>query len=80
MPSRKPRFAIGLEWTRALLHAATAARPEEAFGLKLENCDWKEGQINIRRGWKARARLSRCTALAESLQEWRKKLGFENSS
>lgn len=40
-----------LEWTLALLHAATALRPEEAFGLKWINIDWSKNQINIRRGW-----------------------------
>ena len=40
-----------LEWTLALLHAVTALRPEESFGLKWEDCDWKKGQINIRRAW-----------------------------
>jgi hypothetical protein len=40
-----------LEWTLALLHGATALRPEEAFGLKWLDIDWQKGQINIRRGW-----------------------------
>lgn len=40
-----------LEWTLALLHAATAIRPEETFGLKWLDIDWQKGQINIRRGW-----------------------------
>ena len=40
-----------LEWTLALLHAATALRPEEAFGLKCGDLDWPNGQIHIRRGW-----------------------------
>ena len=40
-----------LEWTLALLHAATGLRPEEAFGLKWQDIDWKKSQINIRRGW-----------------------------
>src|SRR5450759_1793022 len=29
-----------LEWTLALVHAATALRPEEAFGLKWMDMDW----------------------------------------
>lgn len=40
-----------LEWTLALLHASTALRPEEAFGLKWRDIDWLKGQINICRGW-----------------------------
>lgn len=40
-----------LEWTLAVLHAATGLRPEEAFGLKWGDLDWDKGQINIRRGW-----------------------------
>ena len=39
------------EWTLALLHAATALRPEESFGLKWEDLDWKRNLIHIRRGW-----------------------------
>ena len=31
-----------LEWTLALLHAATALRPEEAFGLKWGDIDWEK--------------------------------------
>ena len=40
-----------LEWMLALLHAATALRPEEAFGLRWLDLDWQKGQIDIRRGW-----------------------------
>jgi integrase len=38
-----------LEWTLALLHAATALRPEETFGLKWGDIDWKKNLVNIRR-------------------------------
>ena len=38
-----------LEWTAALLHAATALRPEEAFGLKWADLEWMKGRIHIRR-------------------------------
>lgn len=40
-----------MEWTLALLHASTALRPEEAFGLKWSDVDWLNGQININRAW-----------------------------
>ncbi len=40
-----------LEWTLALVHASTALRPEEAFGLKWRDIDWLNGQIKICRGW-----------------------------
>lgn len=38
-----------LEWNLALLHAATALRPEECFGLQWR--DWDKRLIHIRRGW-----------------------------
>jgi len=40
-----------MEWTLAVLHASTALRPEESFGLKWSDVDWEKGQIHIRRGW-----------------------------
>lgn len=72
-----------LEWTLALLHAATAMRPEEAFGLKWSDIDWQRGQINIRRGWskgketagKTKASMTGVAmheALADALQVWRR--------
>jgi integrase len=39
-----------LEWTLALVHVATALRPEETFGLKWSDIDWN-GQIRIRCCW-----------------------------
>jgi integrase len=39
------------EWMIALLHAATALRPEETFSLQWQDMDWKNGQINIQRAW-----------------------------
>ena len=71
-----------LEWTLALLHAATALRPEEAFGLKWGDLDWTNGQILIRRGWskgketpgKNKGSMTQVVmhpALAEALQMWR---------
>ena len=71
-----------LEWMLALLHAATALRPEETFGLKWQDLDWQKAQINIRRGWskgketpgKNEGRMTQVVmhpALAEALQAWR---------
>jgi integrase len=71
-----------LEWTLALVHAATAPRPEETFGLKWMDVDWQNDQINIRRGWskgretpgKNKARMTQLVmhpALAQVIQAWR---------
>lgn len=71
-----------LEWTLALVHAATGLRPEEAFGLKWEDIDWQKGQIQIRRGWSKGKETPGKTlgsmtevvmhlALAQALQAWR---------
>lgn len=40
-----------IEWTLVLLHACTALRPSEAFGLKWRDLDFKRNQINLRRGF-----------------------------
>jgi integrase len=40
-----------MEWTLALVHSATALRPEEAFGLKWEDVGWAKNRIHVRRGW-----------------------------
>jgi integrase len=80
-----------LEWTLALLHAATALRPEEAFGLKWTDIDWKKGLINIRRGWskgkvtegKNRISMTQVAmhpALAEALQQWRRETVYARDS
>jgi integrase len=80
-----------LEWTLALLHAATALRPEEAFGLKWTDIDWKKNQIDIRRGWskgkrqRARTGISMTQvamhpALAEALQNWRRQTVYGRDS
>lgn len=72
-----------LEWTLALLHAATALRPEEAFGLKWSDVDWLNGQININRAWskgkvtpgKTTGSMTRVVmhpALADALASWRR--------
>ena len=72
-----------LEWTLALLHAATALRPEEAFGLKWSDIDWQKGQINIRRGWSkgketagknegSMTQVAMHFVLSDALQAWRR--------
>jgi integrase len=72
-----------LEWTLALVHAATALRPEETFGLKWSDVDWRNGQININRAWsKGKATLGKTagsmsqvvmhSALADALASWRR--------
>ncbi len=80
-----------LEWALALLHAATALRPEEAFGLKWTDVDWKKNLINIRRGWskgketagKNRISMTQVAmhpALAEALQQWRRETVYGRDS
>ena len=80
-----------LEWTLALVHAATALRPEEAFGLKWEDVDWAKGQINIRRGWSkgketpgkndgSMTQVVMHPALAEALQAWRRESVYHRDS
>jgi len=72
-----------LEWMLALLHAATALRPEETFGLRWSDVDWERGQINIRRGWSkgketpgknegSMTQVVMHPVLAQCLQDWRK--------
>jgi integrase len=72
-----------LEWTLALLHAATGLRPEEAFGLQWWDIDWQKGQINIRRGWSkgketagknevSMTQVAMHPALSDALQFWRR--------
>jgi integrase len=79
--------ATRLEWTAALLHAATALRPEESFGLKWEDVDWLKGQINIRRGWskgketagKNAGSMSQVVmhpVLAQCLLDWRRESAY----
>lgn len=76
-----------LEWTLALLHAATALRPEECFGLKWQDFDWQKGQIDIRRGWskgketagknrKSMTQVVMHRALAEALLVWRRETPY----
>ena len=80
-----------LEWTLALLHAATALRPEEAFGLKWGDIDWKKGQINIRRGWSkgqetagknegSMTQVALHPALSQALKAWRRESLYHRDS
>jgi len=80
-----------LEWTLALLHAATAQRPEEAFGLKWGDIDWQKGQINIRRGWSkgketagknegSMTQVAMHPALSQALKAWRRESRYNHDS
>jgi integrase len=72
-----------LEWTLALVHAATALRPEECFALQWRDIDPTNNQILVQRAWsKGRATEGKTKgsmkpvamhpALYEFLNEWRK--------
>jgi integrase len=78
---------IRLEWMLSLLHAATALRPEEGFGLNWQDFDWRKGQITIRRGWSkgketdgknegSMTQVAMHPALAQALQEWRRESSY----
>jgi len=80
-----------LEWTLALLHAATGLRPEETFGLKWLDFDWQKGHINIRRGWsKGKETLGKNEGsmtqvvmhptLAQALRAWRRESRYHRES
>jgi integrase len=80
-----------LEWMLALLHGATALRPEEAFGLKWLDIDWQKGQIDIRRGWSkgketagknegSMTQVAMHPALAQALHEWRRESLYSQDS
>jgi integrase len=72
-----------LVWTLALVHAATALRPDECFALKWWDIDPANNQILAQRAWsKGRETDSKTKGsmksfamhpgLAEFLNEWRK--------
>jgi site-specific recombinase XerD len=74
--------ATQLEWMLALLHACTALRPEEAFGLRWNDVQWDKGQILIQRGFskgkvtpgkneQSMVPIPMHPALAAYLQTWR---------
>ncbi len=80
-----------IEWTLALLHAATALRPEESFGLKWGDIDWKRNLIHIRRGWSkgketagknkvSMTEVALHPALANALQDWRRETRYHRES
>jgi integrase len=80
-----------LEWTLALLHAATALRPEEAFGLRWQDIDWHHNQIKICRGWSkgketsgknegSMTQVVMHPALAYALQVWRRDTVYHRDS
>lgn len=75
----------------ALLHAATALRPEEAFGLKWSDIAWSKGEILIQRGWSkgketdgknehSMVPVAMHPALAAYLQQWRQQSLYPKDS
>jgi integrase len=78
-----------MEWTIALLLAATALRPEEGFGIKWQDIDFKQGQINLQRAWSkgeetdgknlgALVPVPMHAVLAGFLLEWRRQSLYPN--
>jgi integrase len=72
-----------MEWMMALLHCATALRPEEGFALRWVDVYFRKGQINLRRAWSkgeetdgkndgALVPVPMHSVLAGFLQEWRR--------
>jgi integrase len=80
-----------LEWTLALVHAATALRPEECFALQWWDLGWANNRILTRRAWsKGKATEGKNPgsmkpvpmhpALAEYLNEWRNETLYNKES
>ena len=80
-----------LEWTLALVHGATALRPEECFALKWCDVDYSNNQILVRRAWSKGKLTGGKTsgsmkpvpmhpALADYLNEWRNVTPYNRDS
>jgi integrase len=78
-----------MEWTMALLLGATALRPEEGFGIKWRDIDFKKEQINLKRAWSkgeetdgknigALVPVPIHAAIAGFLTEWRHQSPYPN--
>ena len=76
-----------LEWTAALLVAATGLRAEEAFALQwhdvdLENClihirrCWSKGKVTAGKNKLSMTQVAMHPALAEALQRWRRETAY----
>jgi len=79
-----------LEWTLALVHAATALRPEECFALQWRDIDSTNDQILVQRAWSKGKETDGKTkgsmkpvamhpGLAEYLNEWRQESCYHKS-
>ena len=80
-----------LEWTLALVHAATALRPEERFALKWSDLDPGSNQILVQRAW-SKCRMTdgktigsmkpvaMLPALDDYLNDWRRESVYSKDS
>src|SRR6266704_3883974 len=80
-----------LEWTLALVHGATALRPEECFALKWCDIDCTNNQILVQRAWSKGKETGGKTSgsmkpvpmhpgLADYLKEWRSVTPYSDES